>query len=96
MATFKKGEIAIIVKADEMPRVVGLECEVMTGLEHHPHFSDTWGYLVDIPGHPCPIGGYWYALPECLRKKKPPEGLGSWDEIEKICGWKPESLKEHA
>lgn len=90
---FSVGEMAIYVRPNS-PHY-GKEIEILGPLQFVSCLRDhVTGALVD--------GGMRYqitrlddlprfwAKPEWLRKKRPPQELSSWYEVEKLCGWNPE------
>jgi len=88
MPKFAVGEIADVTNGRSWK-----ECEIL-GL------PPQWGanqYYIHVPGSTGSNGEHEdrWLISECyLRKKKPPEELGDWDEIEKLTNWNP--TKEYA
>lgn len=94
---FEIGEIAVIKKFEDDPSIDGRECTV----ESAPTFFDmpwvgVYGHYhrISIPGLGI-SGEQYFAKPEHLRKKKPPQReidqVTTWDK----CAWRPREL-QHA
>lgn len=84
----KVGDIVRVVESS--PKWMGLECEVVGGLEYR-RCSDTKRYeptlIVDVPGK-----GPHIARPHQVRKVEPPredQQIVRWAE----CPWQPASVK---
>lgn len=90
---FEIGEIAIIVLADT--KFYGLECEIISALYLVNHGERNggirWSHDILIDGLPCPHSekGDWAIPVSLLRKKRPPQEVGSWKELKDI--WQPDS-----
>jgi len=74
MAKFEIGEIAIAVGRGE-PH----ECELIRKTRR------PGGWVIRVPSLPSPgITGVWNIDEKNLRKKRPPEELGSWNTIREL------------
>lgn len=86
MNKFEIGEIAIIDNSVHKPEFVGMECEIISreiyGIAKGTEYA-AYGYIVEINGE---THGFVKA---CLRKKKPPQELSTWEEVEKLTHWNP-------
>lgn len=90
---FEIGEVAILIAdGNKKGSTKGceVECEVIS-IEHE--MVGLLGYEIiidgDICGSPFSRQGEWFVSTVSLRKKKPPEGLSSWEEIQKLTNWNP-------
>lgn len=89
MDKFKIGEVVDIFQANKVPDAVGREATIL-GIKRT--FSRDY-YELEVSGMPSIIEGHnWLAPEECLKKKKPPEELTTWEKVKKATGWQPESL----
>lgn len=94
MAKFSVGEMAIIDNCKSYPSFIGMECEIL---------SNPYDGIGSITGELC-IGydaclqnGEKHSIAErCLRKKKPPQELTTWEEVQKLTNWNPTKVEEHA
>lgn len=85
MAKFEVGEVAIL-DVPRYPELTGLECTILKiGVENEDD------YLIEVCGiNPKQYGAESFTCYEHnLRKKRPPEELSTWEEIQKITDWNP-------
>jgi hypothetical protein len=89
---FKIGDVVEIIKAHRRPEFIGSEATIMSALQP----TRLGGLRHDIEIHgapPPPKGKFTYsAAPENLRLKKPPEETTSWEEVQTITDWWPETV----
>lgn len=96
MAKFTPGDLCVIVDSHAHPENIGRECEFIDYLDESIVCGDVVSdCVINIPNAPTDThpNGWWLANSRHLRKKKPPETLGSWDAIEKITKWNPTKVK---
>ena len=94
---FEIGEIAIFMIDFTVPGICqsGSECEIYSGpyhgIDEYEHGCDGEWYWCVFDGDPSPRGpnNSWAVRAVSLRKKKPPEELSTWEEVQKITGWNP-------
>ena len=70
----------------------GAGCEIK---QYCWDFKDGPGYYCHFPGDLCPhsVEGWWWVSKFHLRKKKPPQELGSWEEVQKLTNWNPTGVE---
>jgi hypothetical protein len=89
---FEVGEVAIHVSGITTSLYDGAECVVVmpigTYLCQHPETLKIRS-VQDIYVVRFADGLEKGAHPNQLRKKRPPEELGSWDEVERMTKWRP-------
>jgi len=99
MNKFSVGEIAIFIGevTNSYEKIngkngTGSECEIK-----HLHFDleDGLGYWCCFLGDKCAShpDGWWWVQLRHLRKKKPPQELGRWEDVEEFTGWNPMVIK---
>ena len=81
MVKFEVGEVAILRNCS-FAEHNGLECMILgAGITEGT-------YKVEIPDSPYKL--VWLGCEESqLIKKKPPQELSSWDEVQKLTNWNP-------
>ena len=86
MAKFKVGEVAII-QSKEFPSYNGNETRIITLYFDN---NDEQAYRCSM--HPTSFGGW---NESALRKKKPPEELSTWEEVQEDTGWNPKKVNHN-
>lgn len=91
MAKFEVGEVAIITgAAHPFTHLIGCEVEITS----HPSIVSEYGVgYTGIANGRNPHPDYFEEA--ALRKKKPPEELSSWEEVQKLTNWNPVKEVEH-
>ena len=87
MATFSVGEVAILCGDIDNPRMSpykGEEVEILGPYDRIPTRNE-FGYQITKLSS---AKGRWYAFPQHLRKKHPPQETVAWED----CVWRPEHV----
>ena len=91
MAKFKVGEIAVIVDS-VFHEFIGAECVILGPAENW----DDADYIVGINADTSKYNdGQWVTSEKNLRKKKPPEELSTWEEVQAITNWNPKKVNHN-
>ena len=99
MDKFEVGEIAIGQNFINSTLLNGTEMEIIGKLDKYPistlngfpcDLYILYGYRVRKPG-----GAISCIDPQNLRKKKPPEELSTWEEIEEEFNWNPKKVNHN-
>ena len=88
---FEVGEIVIGQNFITSPNRNGMECEIVGSLKMHKSYNRIRGAWKEAVGHEVKWsdGKITYQESHYLRKKKPPEELSNWEEIQKLTNWSP-------
>lgn len=91
MAKFEIGEIALAYN-DDTGDVS--ECEIIAVPGHSLPIFPCGDYVINVPTNKSSTrpNGYWEAEEKFLRKKKPPEELSTWEEVQKLTNWNPKKV----
>lgn len=89
MDKFEVGEIAILQNCYN-PERNGQEVEIVDKASFRKTIENPQGELMHFTEHR--NGANYYASLNQLRKKKPPEELSTWEEIQQLTNWTPEKV----
>lgn len=94
MAKFRVGDVCIGQNFEVDTERNGMECEVVAHLPEGGMFCNTRrdGKVLIEQNAYCvhwADGLVGWVAQHNLRKKPPKEKKGSWEQIEKLCGWNP-------
>jgi len=86
---WKPGDRAIIVGATCQPKFIGMTCEILSLSDSV--FPDS--FQVNVNGVRPLNGRYFLIYPKHLRRIDDDDDEVSWENIEKLTGWKPKVLE---
>ncbi|MDH5183398.1 MAG: hypothetical protein OEX12_05855 [Gammaproteobacteria bacterium] len=84
MSEFKVGEIVIDIKNNEEVEILGIALGKNVPKEYYGAVPNRIYYQLS---NDC------FATEKYLRKKKPPEELSSWEQVQKTCHWSPNEVE---
>ena len=96
MSKFKLGEIVIFCGLKNTRELNGEECEITEALDRR-RLVYSHGEIQNNEmcyGVTTKTGYKIFVRPEFLRKKKPPEELSTWEEIQALTNWNPAKVLE--
>lgn len=92
---FKIGEIVIYIGRRKI--FYGYEVEIVKGPYIDLRCPEQPSYDFIVPGYPCDAlnseNAEWAAWESRFRKRKPPQELSTWEEIQKLTNWNPSHEK---
>lgn len=93
MSKFEVGEIAILFAPGEPGHLCDVEVvSILLPAGHIPVGGNSSAANM-LPSHRIfAEGHYGFAPPSMLRKKKPPQALSTWEDIQKETGWHPQKV----